>query len=280
MSAGPLGRRGNTHDHREVAPPHPHPHPHPHSHPIPLSIESNAEHRVPHRAPSPLEAGLLAPSNPDSILVHPESLPGAPNAPHFSAGYFKWVPPQPPQFRHIHALLPLAIALPQACGNSPASDVDLTPDASQAGAGGTTDAAAQGGSSPEGGAGEASSPPPAGCVQGAFLPFLGNLHAHSGNSDGELSPAEAFAYARDQGHLDIFVLTDHLEQLYTGASKWSDCKQAADAANAPGTYLACAATSTAPGSTRSRSAPATTTCSSTTPCFRPCRSTSTTSTRA
>lgn len=175
--------------------------------------------------------------------------------------------------RHIYAPLVVACAVLQACSSSSSSDDDFTPDPGDAsttqdgsaGADGTsTDASAgKGGSSPDGSAGDAATSldaapdvaneatpdgppetgpeaaaPPAGCVQGDFLPFFGNLHAHSNNSDGELSPAEAFAYARDQGHLDIFALTDHLEQLYTGTSKWSDCKQAADAANAPGSYLA------------------------------------------
>jgi trimeric autotransporter adhesin len=81
----------------------------------------------------------------------------------------------------------------------------------------------------------------AGCVRGEFSPYFGNLHAHTGNSDGDGSPADAFAYARDAAGLDIMFVTDHLEQLYTlwGASsgEYADCGDAADAAYEPLSYV-------------------------------------------
>jgi hypothetical protein len=79
---------------------------------------------------------------------------------------------------------------------------------------------------------------PSGCIEGTFQVYYGNLHAHTSNSDGSGSPEEAFAWARDMGHLDIMFVTDHLEQLYLGLDRWSGCRDAADAANAPGTYVA------------------------------------------
>jgi hypothetical protein len=78
---------------------------------------------------------------------------------------------------------------------------------------------------------------PAGCVQGSFQPYRGVLHAHTSYSDGEKTPADAFAYARDVAKLDMLVVTDHLEQIHIG-TRWADCKKQADAANAPGQFLA------------------------------------------
>jgi len=79
-----------------------------------------------------------------------------------------------------------------------------------------------------------------GCVEGDFNPYWGDLHAHTSYSDGEETPADAFAYARDVGQLDIMVVTDHLEQLYLPfptTNKWEKCHEQADAAYEPGTYL-------------------------------------------
>lgn len=80
-----------------------------------------------------------------------------------------------------------------------------------------------------------------GCIQGEFDPYWGVLHAHTGYSDGELTPADAFAYGRDEGHLDILVITDHLEQLYLPfpvAEKWKKCNEQAALAYDPGNFLA------------------------------------------
>ena len=82
---------------------------------------------------------------------------------------------------------------------------------------------------------------PDGCIQGAFNPYWGVLHAHTSYSDGELTPADAFAYGRQEGKLDILVITDHNEMLYLPipvAEKWEKCREQAEAAYEPGSFLA------------------------------------------
>jgi hypothetical protein len=86
-------------------------------------------------------------------------------------------------------------------------------------------------------------PPPEGCVLGEFRPYFGNMHAHTSNSDGAGTPADAFAYARDTAKLDIQFVTDHLEQLYVipclmPDKDFPDCQQAATDATVSGTFLA------------------------------------------
>jgi len=79
-----------------------------------------------------------------------------------------------------------------------------------------------------------------GCIQGDFHPYRGVLHAHTSYSDGELTPADAFAYGRDEGDLDILVITDHIEQIYIPFpvdQKWQRCRDQADAAYDPGFFL-------------------------------------------
>jgi len=78
---------------------------------------------------------------------------------------------------------------------------------------------------------------PPGCIEGSFQPYWGNLHAHTSFSDGEGTPEEAFAYARTVAGLDIQIITDHLEQIYL-PTRWADCKEQADDAYLPGTFLA------------------------------------------
>jgi hypothetical protein len=39
--------------------------------------------------------------------------------------------------------------------------------------------------------------------------YLGNLHSHTSYSDGSGTPAEAYRYARDVGHLDFLAITEH-----------------------------------------------------------------------
>jgi len=67
--------------------------------------------------------------------------------------------------------------------------------------------------------------------------YWGNLHAHTSFSDGEGQPSDAFAYARDVAGLDVMIVTDHLEQIYL-PTRWSDCLDQADDADAPGTFVA------------------------------------------
>ena len=79
-----------------------------------------------------------------------------------------------------------------------------------------------------------------GCISGDFEAYRGNFHAHTSYSDGQDEPQDAFDYARNVAGLDIMVVTDHLEQLYLVPpfGRWGACESQADAANAPGTFLA------------------------------------------
>lgn len=74
-----------------------------------------------------------------------------------------------------------------------------------------------------------------GCVQGKFHAYFGNLHAHTSFSDGAGFPGEAFAHARTAG-LDFQYVTDHREMLK--ASEWTTCRNAANTADVPGTFVA------------------------------------------
>jgi hypothetical protein len=69
--------------------------------------------------------------------------------------------------------------------------------------------------------------------------FFGYLHAHSELSDGEGSPLEAYEYARDQGKLDFFALTDHGELLdsWPWEDEWEELVSAAEMANDPYNYV-------------------------------------------
>jgi hypothetical protein len=66
-------------------------------------------------------------------------------------------------------------------------------------------------------------------------PYYGQLHSHTGFSDGQLEPADAFRMAREWG-LDFFAVTDHLEQLTPGT--WRRGRAAADLAESPGSFVA------------------------------------------
>lgn len=68
-----------------------------------------------------------------------------------------------------------------------------------------------------------------------LVPFYGQLHAHTGFSDGDLTPAEAYASARREG-LDFLAVTDHLEQLTP--ESWTATREMARAADQPGTFAA------------------------------------------
>jgi hypothetical protein len=69
--------------------------------------------------------------------------------------------------------------------------------------------------------------------------YFGYLHAHSELSDGQGSPQEAYAYAREEGDLDFFALTDHGEFLliWPWQHKWEELIIAAQAAYQPGSYV-------------------------------------------
>jgi hypothetical protein len=73
----------------------------------------------------------------------------------------------------------------------------------------------------------------------AYNTYFGYLHAHTGYSDGEGTPAEAYRYARDYGKLDYFAVTDHGEELifWPWEDKWDKIKSAADACYVPDSYV-------------------------------------------
>ena len=81
-----------------------------------------------------------------------------------------------------------------------------------------------------------------GCVEGSFSPYFGNFHAHTADSDGEGSPADAFTMARDVAGLDMMAVTDHLEQLYNllgmPAADYPECMATAEEMTADGEFLA------------------------------------------
>ncbi|MBI5533476.1 MAG: hypothetical protein HY898_12220 [Deltaproteobacteria bacterium] len=115
-------------------------------------------------------------------------------------------------------------ALPEGASGAGGTDSGPKPDVEEAGYDAPPEAAPD-------------AKPKAGCITGTFNPYFGILHDHTSYSDGEKKPSDAFAWARDVAGLDILVVTDHLEQVMI-PTRWSDCKNQADQANAPGTFLA------------------------------------------
>lgn len=81
-----------------------------------------------------------------------------------------------------------------------------------------------------------------GCVTGDFFPVFGMLHSHSLYSDGRGLPQAAYQWARDEGELDFFALSDHLEILHVPLppDKWEKTMEFADQFYEPGVYVAMA----------------------------------------
>ena len=72
-------------------------------------------------------------------------------------------------------------------------------------------------------------------VKNPLKVFFGDLHSHTGYSDGALLPSVAHKYARDTAKLDVFVLTDHLEQV--DDREWSDMRELACDYNEDGKFV-------------------------------------------
>jgi hypothetical protein len=74
-----------------------------------------------------------------------------------------------------------------------------------------------------------------------LMPYFGNLHSHTGYSDGVQTPADAYNYARNlaQTPLDFFAVTEH---NHSGAgmslANWAPLKAQAAAANDDGNFVA------------------------------------------
>jgi len=65
--------------------------------------------------------------------------------------------------------------------------------------------------------------------------YFAGLHGHTGYSDGTLTPATAHEYARNTANLDVFILTDHLEQV--DSLEWADMREQAWKANEDGQFV-------------------------------------------
>lgn len=72
-------------------------------------------------------------------------------------------------------------------------------------------------------------------VENPLKVFFADLHSHTSNSDGTLVPTVAHDYARNVAKLDVFSLTDHLEQV--DELEWSDMREAAWKANDDGVFV-------------------------------------------
>jgi hypothetical protein len=77
--------------------------------------------------------------------------------------------------------------------------------------------------------------------------YFGDLHAHTGYSDGQETPEKAFQTAKEQG-LDFFITTDHDFGLCYGCNsvicktsqRYNKTRSMADSANQPGNFVAIA----------------------------------------
>ena len=72
-------------------------------------------------------------------------------------------------------------------------------------------------------------------AQLTYQAFFGNLHSHTGNSDGAVDPEEAFNYARNTAGLDFLAVTDHLEQI--DPLEWYLVKDEADNVTVNGVFV-------------------------------------------
>ena len=75
-----------------------------------------------------------------------------------------------------------------------------------------------------------------GFAQYGYQAYFGNLHSHTGNSDGEGTPEEAYNFARDSAGLDFLAVTDHVEQI--DPIEWYNQITTANQQTANGSYVA------------------------------------------
>ena len=69
-----------------------------------------------------------------------------------------------------------------------------------------------------------------------FKLYRGEVHCHTGDSDGSLTPADAMEYARDTAKVDFFAVTDHSH--YETAEVYKKQMKIADSFNVPGEFAA------------------------------------------
>lgn len=62
-------------------------------------------------------------------------------------------------------------------------------------------------------------------VKNPLKVYFADLHSHTGYSDGTLLPVVAHDYARNVAKLDVYSLTDHLEQV--DDTEWLDMRESA-----------------------------------------------------
>jgi len=73
-------------------------------------------------------------------------------------------------------------------------------------------------------------------VKNRLKVYFADLHSHTGYSDGTLLPIVAHDYARKVAKLDVFFLTDHLEQI--SDTEWLDIRETAWDACQDGKFVA------------------------------------------
>jgi hypothetical protein len=73
-------------------------------------------------------------------------------------------------------------------------------------------------------------------VKNSLRVYFSDLHSHTRYSDGTLLPIVAHDYARNTSKLDVFSLTDHLEQV--DDTEWLDMREVAWDANEDGQFVA------------------------------------------
>lgn len=71
-------------------------------------------------------------------------------------------------------------------------------------------------------------------LDGGMNIYLGDLHSHAGYSDGQGTPAEAYASARASG-LDFFALTEH--GFFLTDEEWADILRQAETATQEGQFI-------------------------------------------
>jgi hypothetical protein len=72
--------------------------------------------------------------------------------------------------------------------------------------------------------------------QTGFNAYFGNLHSHTGNSDGTGTPSEAYIYAINTAGLDFHAVTDHLEQI--DPLEWYNLITTANSNTVDGSFIA------------------------------------------